>query len=140
MGSIQIAEGSESCAMAGMLGNVLEENIKHNPKKKAIFRAMNTVVVIHVVDIDLAITLDFSYGHLTVYEGIEMTPQVMIKTESAYVLELSNVPMRFGLPNLLSSQGKEMIKLGLSGKLKMSVMPWNLLDVLRLTQVMSVQE
>ena len=90
MGAIRIAEGSEACAMAGMLGSVLEENIKENPRKKAIFRAMNTVVVIQVVDIDLAITLDFSYGRLTIYEGVEMTPHIRIKTESAHVLELSN--------------------------------------------------
>jgi len=138
MASIQIADGSESCAMAGMLANLLEENIKGNPKKKAILRAMNTVVGIKITDIDLAITLDFNYGNLTLYEGIEITPQVMIETESAHMLELSNIPMRFGLPNLLSPQGKDMLKLGLTGKLKMTAMPWHMLNVLRLTQIMSI--
>ena len=66
MGAIRIAEGSEACAMAGMLGSVLEENIKENPRKKAIFRAMNTVVVIQVVDIDHKIKIvDRSRGKLS---------------------------------------------------------------------------
>ena len=138
MASIQIANGSESCAMAGMLANLLEENIKGNPRKKAILRAMNTVVAIKIVDIDLAITLDFNYGNLTFYEGIESTPQILIETESAHVLELSNIPMRFGLPNLFSAQGKEMLKLSITRKLKMTAMPWQMLNVLRLTQVMSI--
>ena len=138
MASIQIAKGSESCAMAGMLANLLEENLKGNPRKKAALRAMNTVVVIKIVDIDLAITLDFNYGNLTLFEGIESTPHVLIETESAHVMELSNIPMRFGMPNLLSTQGKDMVLLGLKGKLKMKTRPWHLLNVLRLTQVMAI--
>ena len=140
MGIVEIAKGSEDSAMAGMLGNLLQQNIAQSPVKEAIFRAMKTVVVLHIEDIDMALTMDFRNGHLVLYDGAVLPPKIKICTESAYVMDLSGVSIRFGLPYLFDEKGKEVLKTMRAGKLKMSVMPWNLLDVIRLTRVMSVQD
>jgi hypothetical protein len=140
MTSVQVAKGSEDCAMAGMLSNLLEANIAKNPVKKAIFGALNTVVGIHVEDIEVSLTLDFRHGRLTVSEGIVKPPKITIRTESGYVLDLSNVSIRFGLPNFFDEQGMQVLRNVKEGKIKMFTWPWNLLDLIRLTRVMSVQD
>ena len=140
MGVIEIAKGSEDSAMAGMLGNLLEENIAHSPVKETLFRAMRTVVVLHIEDIGLSLTMEFRNGHLVLYDGAVLPPKITIRTESAHVMELSGVSIRFGLPYLLDEKGKEILKIMWAGKLKMSVMPWNILDVIRLTRIMSIQD
>lgn len=139
MASVTIAKGSEECAMAGMLCNLLEQNIAQDPVKEAIFRALNTVVAIHVEDIDVSITLEFDGGGLTIHEGVVRRPSITIRTDSAYVLDLSNITVRFGLPNFFDEKGKEIMRYMLDRKIKMFTMPWNVLDVIRLTRVMSVQ-
>lgn len=140
MAYVRIARGSEDCAMAGMLSNLLETNIVQSPVKEAIFRALNTVVAIHIEDIDVSLTMDFQNGRLTLYEGVVKPPKITIRTESGYVLDLSNIHMRFGLPNFFDDHGKQVFRNMMDGKIKMSTMPWNLLDVVRLTRVMSVQD
>jgi len=140
MTSVRVGKGSEDCAMAGMLSGLLQANIAQSPVKEAIFRALNTVVAIHIEDIDVSLTLDFCSGRLTVSEGIVKPPKITIRTESGYVMDLSNLTIRFGLPYFFDEQGKQALKNMLGKKVQMSTMPWNLLDVIRLTRVMSVQD
>jgi len=140
MEKITIAAGSEDNAMAGMLGNLLTQNISQSKIKEAIFDAMNTVVAIHIEDIEVSLTLDFKYGRLTIHNGIARRPKISVKTDSAYVLDLSNMSIRFGLPNFFDDKGKEILKNMWAGKVKMITAPWNVLDVIRLTRVMSINE
>jgi hypothetical protein len=140
MERIRIAPGSEDNAMAGMLENLLSQNIAQSKIKEAIFNAMKTVVAIHIEDIDVALTLEFAYGTLTIYSGTPKRPRITIRTESAYVLDLSNISIRFGLPNFFDDKGKEIVKNIVAGKIKLIAAPWDLLDVIRLTRVMSVNE
>ena len=56
------------------------------------------------------------------------------------MLDLSNMSIRFGLPNFFDDKGKEILKNMWAGKVKMITAPWNVLDVIRLTRVMSINE
>ena len=140
MGLVQVAKGSEECAMAEILSNLLQANLVKSPVKQAIFRALDAVVGIHIEDIEVSLTLDFRAGRLTIHEGIVKPPQITIRTESGYVLDLSNISVRFGLPYFFNDQGKEVLRNIREGKIKMFAMPWQLLNVVRLTRVMSVQD
>ena len=55
-------------------------------------------------------------------------------------MDLSNLTIRFGLPYFFDEQGKQALKNMMDKKVQMSTMPWNVLDVIRLTRVMSVQD
>jgi len=126
--------------MAGMLANLLGANVEKSPTKLAIFRALRTVVGIHIEDIDVSITLEFLGGRLILHEGIVKPPQITVRTESGYVMDLSSVSIRFGLPYFFDETGREILKNVKGGKIRMIAMPWSLLDVVRLTRVMSVQD
>jgi hypothetical protein len=140
MARVQVAKGSEGCAMAEMLGGLLRSNIEKSPAKASIFRALNTVVGIHIEDIDISLTLEFLGGRLILHEGIAKPPRITIRAESGTVMDLSNVSIRFGLPFFFDETGREILKNVRNGKIRMIAMPWSLLDVIRLTRVMSVQD
>lgn len=126
--------------MAEMLAGVLRANIENNRTKAAIFKALRTVVGLHIEDIDLAITLEFLGGRLLLHEGIVKRPRITIRAESGTVMGMSSLSIRFGLPYLLDDTGLEILQNVREGKIRMIAMPWSLLDVLRLTRVMSVQD
>jgi len=140
MERVRIARGSEGCVMAEMLAGVLRANIEKSATKAAIFRALKTVVALYIQDIDLAMTLEFLGGRLILHEGIAKRPRITIRTESGTVMALSSLSIRFGVPYLLDDTGREILKNVRDGKVRMMAMPWSLLDVLRLTRVMSVQD
>jgi len=140
MEKIKVAPGSEQNAMAEMLSNLLAQNIAQSRVREAIFNAMDTVVAINIEDIDVSLTLDFKYGELTIYDGVAKRPKITLNTESGYVLDMSNISIRFGLPNFLDEKGKEIFKNMMGGKVKLIAAPWNLLDVIRLTRIMSINE
>jgi len=126
--------------MAEMLGGLLRSNIEQNHTKAAIFKALNTVVGIYIEDIDVSITLEFLGGRLILHEGIVKPPRITVRTESGTVMGLSSVSIRFGLPYFFDETGREILKNVRDGKIRMLAMPWSLLDVIRLTRVMSVQD
>lgn len=126
--------------MAEMLGGLLRANIERSPVKAAIFRALSTVVGIHIEDIDVAITLEFVGGVLVIHEGIAKPPDITIRTESTTVMDLNTITIRFGLPYLFDETGRKILQNVREGKIRMAAMPWSLLDVIRLTRVMSVQD
>ncbi len=140
MARITVARGSEENAMAEMLSNLLAQNVAQSKVKEAILEAMHTVVAIHIEDIDVSLTLDFHWGDLTIHSGIVKPPKIIVKTDSAYVLDLSNMSVRFGLPNFFDEKGKEILRNIWSRKVKLLAAPWHLLDVVRLTRVMSINE
>jgi hypothetical protein len=140
MEKITIAPGSEENAMAEMLSTLLAQNIAQSRIREAIFDTMNTVVALYIPDIDVQLTLDFHYGKLTICNGIAKKPKITVRTDSAYVLDLCNISFCFGLPNFFDKKGKEVLKNITSGKIKLLAAPWNFLDVVRLTRVMSVNE
>jgi len=125
--------------MAEMMGGLLRANIERSPAKAAIFRALHTVVGIHIEDIEVSITLEFLGGNLLIHEGIARPPHITIRTESGTVMDLSTVAIRFGLPYLFDENGRKILENVRNGKIRMFAMPWNLLDVIRLTRVMSIQ-
>ncbi len=140
MERILIAPGSEDNAMADMLSNLLRQNIAQSTIKEAIFNAMKTTVAVHIEDIDVALTLDFDYGTLTIYSGTPKRARIRIYTASAYVLDLSNISIRFGLPCFFDDKGRAILQNVWKGNIKIVALPWDLLDVIRLTRIMSINE
>ncbi len=126
--------------MAEMLGGLIRANIEKSPVKAAIFRAIHGVVGIHIEDIEVSITLEFLGGTLVIHEGIAKPPDITIRTESGTVMDLSTVSIRFGLPYFFDENGRKILENVRNGRIRMSAMPWRLLDLIRLTRVMSIQD
>ena len=83
---------------------------------------------------------EFLGGRLVLHEGIVSKPSISVRTDSGHVMDLSNLSIRFGLPNLFDETGRKILEDVRKGRIRLFAMPWSLLDIIRLTRVMSVQD
>lgn len=144
MSDIQLAPGAENNGFAVMLSDLLRQNLDAKPHKRADFAKLRGSVAIVAEDAEVALTLRFAGGVLTVHDGIVGRPDATIRGDSDGILALSNLPLRFGMPLPDPRKKDELRTLRevLSGvrskKLSIHGILPNLSLLSRLTRVMSV--
>ncbi|MHB8573109.1 MAG: hypothetical protein ACYDAY_09150 [Candidatus Dormibacteria bacterium] len=135
---IVLAQGEEANGLANMLSELIKQNVEQNQSKLHDFMQMQGVVSIEVPDAEEAITLDFGRGRLVVSNGVVGRPMVRIRANSDLVMGLSLMPIGpLGLPNYLSSAGRDVVRSLMTGGLRINGM--HHLDLMnRLTRIFSV--
>ncbi len=98
--AILLAPGAEDNGFAVMLSELVRQNLEAKPHKKADFDSISGSVAIVAEDAEVAITLRFASGKLTVFDGIVGIPDVTIRGTSDIIMAMSNLPStpRLGLP------------------------------------------
>lgn len=99
-GAILLAPGAEENGLAMMLADLVRQNLEAKPHKQADFDAIEGSIAIVAEDAEVALTLRFSGGTLTIYDGIVGIPDVALRASSDIIIALSNVPLstRLALP------------------------------------------
>jgi hypothetical protein len=95
---IILGEGAEENGFASMLAELLRQNIEAKPQKKRDIASMSGSAAIVADDADIAVTLFFDNLCVVVRSGIVGVPDVTIRGMSETIMELSNIPINFGLP------------------------------------------
>lgn len=143
---IELAPGADENGLANMLSGLVRQNLEAKPHKQADFAALAGRVAIVAYDIDVAITMHFERGKLTIYDGIVGIPQVTIRGPSDAILALSNMPLAtpLGLP-IPDPRDREAVKTvrtvfgaTASGQLHVHGMALHAPMVMKLTRVMSI--
>jgi hypothetical protein len=93
MHSIELAPGAEDNGLATMLADLVRQNLEAKPHKAADFEALAGTVSIVADDAEVALTLRFDGGRLTIHDGIVGIPDVTIRGTSETILALSNMPL-----------------------------------------------
>lgn len=145
-GSVLLAPGAEDNGLATMLADLVKQNLEAKPHKIRDFDRLEGTVGIVAEDAEVALTLRFGAGKLTIHDGILGVPDVTIRGSSDAIIAMSNLPIttRFHLPIARrgDAAGKEasraMMRGVRDGSLKVHGMLLHLPLVLRLTRVMSV--
>jgi hypothetical protein len=98
--AILLAPGAEDNGFAVMLSDLVRQNLEAKPQKKGDFDRLTGTFAIVAEDAEVAITLEFDSGKMTVYDGIVGIPDVTIRGSSDIIMALSNMPLatRLGLP------------------------------------------
>ena len=98
--AILLAPGTEDNGLATMLADLVRQNLEAKPHKKGDFQALSGSVSIVADDAEVALTLRFDRGRLTIFDGIVGIPDVTIRGGSDTILALSNLPLTtpLGLP------------------------------------------
>jgi hypothetical protein len=144
--SIELAPRAEDNGLASMLADLVRQNLEAKPHKQCDFRALVGSVSIVADDADVALTLRFDHGRLTIHDGIVGMPDVTIRGGSDTIMALSNMPLvtRLGLP-LPDPRDKEGVAVArsivlamLHGTFHIYGMLFHLPMLMRLTRVMSV--
>ena len=145
--AIELAPGAEDNGFATMLAELVRQNLEAKPHKKADLAAIRDAAVALVADdADVALTLRFQNGRVTIFDGIQGIPDVTVRGTAETIMAMSNMPMtkRLGLPIPArgDAAGKELVRSVLralrSGELKIygGLLHFGLMS--RFSKVMSV--
>lgn len=127
----------EPAGLASMLGGLIEANLAAHPERERLLK--RSVVGIIADDAGVAVTLRFAPGRVTVANGFfGGKPDLLIRTASEDLIEMSSVPLRFGLPDLFTPGGRAVTGRLISGKLKVGGMFRHLPALSRLQRLLSV--
>lgn len=137
MADISLGTGAEEVPLAGMLADMLKANLE-KPEKLKDFNKLKAKVFIHAEDAEAKITMDFDRGKLVVYGGEVGKPDISIATDSATLLDLANIKIKFGLPWYFDETGLGVVKKLLKRELKIKGMIMHLGALTRLTKIMSL--
>lgn len=144
--NVKLAPGADANGLAVMMCDLVGQNLEAKPHKNRDFAAISGSVSIVAEDAEVALTLRFQGGALTIHDGIVGIPDVTIRGPSDAIIAMSNMPLtkRLGLPLAARSDkaGQEVLrdvqKAMKSGALHAYGMLLHLPMMLRLTRVMSV--
>ncbi|MFA6035085.1 MAG: SCP2 sterol-binding domain-containing protein [Myxococcota bacterium] len=138
--NIRMDKSAEDVGLAGMLSDLMQQNVQQHPGRQADFDALCGSIFIEARDAEVSLTMEFSRGTLVVFGGLHGKPDVSISADSATILDLSNAKLFHGLPDLTHKSGQEMIQKLILGELKMKGMGLLLKPMLliRFTKLLSV--
>ena len=133
-----IENRADEVPFAGILADLLTENLAQHPEKREVFRKMRGAVVIDLVDIETVVTLVFTGGGLRIEAGAVENPALIIRTASDRVMDLNALRIVGGLPWYFDEAGRKVVGHLLTGRLKIGGMFAHPVLLTRLTIVMSV--
>ena len=146
MTRITLAPGADENGLAVMLADLLRQNLDQKPHKTQDLEAITGRIAIVAEDAEVAMTLRFDHGELTIHDGVVGVPDVVVRASSDIIIALSNVPLtrRLGLPVPAAGdrEGRktmgEVLGAMRSGTLDVSGSLRNAAMMLHLTRIMSV--
>ncbi|MGI9017469.1 MAG: hypothetical protein ACR2HR_10275 [Euzebya sp.] len=108
--------------LAAMLGGLLRANLQAEPVKAALVTRTTGTVAITVTDTFEELCLRFDGADLWVQTDCDQ-PDLRLKGTADVIMGLSTMPLRFGLPDLLSGGGRVMTGRWVSGGLEIHGLP-----------------
>ena len=128
---------AEPNGLAEMLGGLIQANLEQHPDREALLKP--AVIAIKAPDAEVSVTITLLPGKVTVHNGRpKMPPQLDVTSDSTTLIELSSVPLRFGLPDSMTKEGRGVNKKLFKGELKVKGMVTHLGTLTRFNKLLSV--
>jgi hypothetical protein len=113
--AVEYAE-EEPNGLAAMLGGLIEANLRTHPEREALLKP--AVVGISAPDAGVSVTLQIAPGRIGVANGLQGKPHLLVTGDSDTLMQLSSVPLRFGLPDAMTKEGRAVTGSLLKGRIK----------------------
>jgi hypothetical protein len=120
-----------------MIGGLIEGNLTSHPERERLLRP--AVIGILADDAGVGITLRISPGRVVVANGVVGRPDVLVRTDSGTLTELSSAPLRFGFPDAMTADGRAITRKLAKGELKVKGLRRHPGVVTRLNRLLSVR-
>jgi hypothetical protein len=108
---------AEPNGLAAMLGGVLEGNLRAHPERERLLSSVSTYGI-RAPDVGVEVSIRLAPGKVTVRNGIVGRPQILVVADADTLVGLSSVPLRFGVPDVTTREGREVNRKLLKGRLK----------------------
>jgi hypothetical protein len=127
----------EPNGLATMMGGLIEANLTAHPERSALLQKRATFAIV-APDVDVSVSIRLYRGTVTVRNGVIGRPDVMIRANSEDLIGMSAVPLRWGLPDLRTKEGREVNRKLMKGQLKVKGLLAHPGKLARLNKLMSV--
>lgn len=137
---IELIGPAKHNGLATMITDLITQNLADHPEKRRDFAHLVGRVAIVAEDAGVALTLQFSFGALAVFDGIDGIPDVTVRASSDDVINMSLVELTqtTRLPDLKGEVTKAMLKASREGRIRVLGAIFNIPMLIHLTRVMSV--
>lgn len=123
--------------LADLVGRLLEANLSTHPERERLLRP--SVVELVASDADVAVTVRIDTGRAEVANGgAGLAAHVSVRGLGQDLIDLASVPLRLGLPDLLHSSGRSVLRRIVSRGVRASGMLRHPLRTSRFLRLLSV--
>jgi hypothetical protein len=119
-----------------LIDGLVRQNLSRDPTRRLRPR---DVVTIEAADADVAVSIRSSAGKILVTDGRDPGARVVVSASSTKLLELAGAPLRFGLPDAFSGDGRALIRDLLTRRIRVQGLTRHLGTVRRLTMLLSAR-
>jgi len=126
----------ESGGITELIDGLVRQNLGRDPSRRLRRR---DVVAIEAVDAGVAVSLRSSDGTILVTDGRDPDARVVVSASSTKLLELAAAPLRFGLPDAFSRDGRALTRDLLTRRIRVRGLIRHLGTVRRLTSLLSAR-
>jgi hypothetical protein len=127
----------EPSGLAEMLGGLIQANLEQHPERAALLKP--AAIGITAPDAEVSITIRLAPGKVTVANGIAgAPPDLLVRADSETLVALSSVPLRFGLPDVGTKEGREVNRKLLRKEIRVRGMYRHLGKLARFNKLLSV--
>jgi len=128
---------AEPSGLAQMLGGLIEANLQAHPEREALV-ARPATFSIRARDAGVDVSIRFTPTQVTIRNGIVGRPNVQIETDSDSLIGLSSVPLKFGFPDAMTKEGRDVNRRLFRGELKVRGLLRHPGKLARLNKLLSV--
>jgi hypothetical protein len=133
-----ILVGPEPSGLASMVAELIEQNLARDPKRRGLLHP--SVAVLDAPDADVTVFLRIARDEVRVGDGDVPDAHLRIRADSGRLLDLTTAPLRLGLPDVLSPEGRAIVGDLLGRRLRIRGLLLHPLRLARLTKVLSVAD
>jgi hypothetical protein len=126
----------EPNGLAEMLGGLIQANREQHPERASLLKP--AVIAITAPDAGVSVTIAIRPGEVRVRNGEPAKAHLRVTADSTTLIELSGVPLRFGLPDSMTKEGREVNRKLLKGEIKVRGMFAHLGTLARFNKLLSV--
>jgi hypothetical protein len=121
-----------------MLADLVRGNIEANPDRAKLLEGVIGRVNLHARDADVSVGMEFRGGQLFVHARPFPEAELDVDTDADTLMGMSTVPLRFGMPDAMTPDGRAVVAKMLKGQLKVRGMVTKPKLLIRLQKLLSV--
>jgi hypothetical protein len=130
-------QDQEPNGLSQMLGGLIEGNLAAHPERERLLSRRATYAI-RAKDVGVEVSIRLSPEGVAIRNGVVGKPDVLVETDSDTLMGLSLVPLRFGLPDPMTREGREVNRKLLRGDLKVKGLLVHPGKLARLNRLLSV--